>query len=468
VMPLTSSDPSVEVPAQVTVTAGSAKAEFPVLARIQGSATITAGPLNTTSRQATVTVTAPEPVSLTISPPAASIGKGESQAFTVTAAYTDTSTRDVTSEVTWTSSDSCVATITSPGGRAQGLAEGQVTIAAALGSVGAKVPLTVTLWHSSGPVIAGLSPDRGTVGTVVQIVGSGFSPRPTDNQVAFNGTPAPVNAATETSLTVSVPAGATTGPVRVTLGAHTASSPGAFTVLQTLAIVPGSATVALGGSAGFRATLDGSPTSGVTWRVNGIAGGSSALGTITTSGLYSAPNSLPAVLPIQVEAVLTSDPTRIVVATVQIVAQTSGVLITAPVSVAVAQPGSTQVLAGPVSVAVTQPAGAQVTSAPVSVTAGPVITLLTPAAGRVGTSLSVNILGGNLQGASAVQVLKDGLADTTVTASGVTAAPDDTNVTVTLTIGPTAPTGPHVLQVVTSHGRSSNLNLNANVFTVQP
>jgi hypothetical protein len=433
---------------------------------------------------ATVTVTAAEAISLAISPPAATIGRGENQQFTVTATYTDTRTQEVTGEVAWTSSDETVATI-STAGVATGLAEGAVTIAATLGSFSARVPLTVTFWPSSGPVIAELTPDRGTVGTAVQIVGNGFSPRPTDDRVAFNGVPAPVTAATETALTVSVPAGATTGQVTVTVGAHTATSPGPFTVLQTFEIVPGSATIALGGSVGFRATLDGIPTTGVTWRVNGIAGGTSDLGTINVSGLYAAPNTLPAVLPIQVEAVLTSDPTRMLAATVQVVSQTSGVLMAGPVSVAVTQsaaaqvlagavsvgvtqPTSAQVLAGPVSVGVTQPASAQVLSAPVSVTAGPVVTAVSPASGRVGTSVSVTLSGGNLQGASGVQVLKDGLPDTTVTVSGVAAVPDGTSVTCSLTIASTATTGSRVLQVVTPQGRSSNLNLNTNAFTVQP
>jgi len=238
---------------------------------------------------------------------------------------------------------------------------------ATLGDVSGRVSLAVTLWPSTGPVIAGLAPEIGTVGTAVQIVGSGFSPRAADNRVAFNGTPAPVTAATETSLAVSVPAGATTGPVTVTLGGHTAISPGVFTVLQTFAIVPGSVTVVLGGSVGFRASLDGLPTAAVAWRVNGTVGGSAAQGTITPAGVYTAPGTLPAVLPIQVEAVLTSDPMRVVTATVQIVTQTSGVLVTAPVSVAVTQPGSAQVTSGPVSVGVTQPTSAQVLSGPVSV-----------------------------------------------------------------------------------------------------
>jgi hypothetical protein len=292
--------------------------------------------------------------------------------------------------------------------------------------------------------------------------------------VAFNGTPAPVTAATETSLAVSVPPGSTTGPVTVKVGGRTATSASPFTVLQTFAIVPGSATVALGGTAGFRATLDGIATAAVAWRVNGIQGGGSDVGTINASGFYTAPNTLPAVLPIQVDAVLLSDPTRIVSATVQIVSQISGVLMAAPVAIAVMQPGGAQVIAGPVSVAVTQPAGVQVTSAPVSVSTGPVVTAVSPAAGRVGTSVSVTISGANLRSPPpdnsppGVQVLRNGLVDPTVTVSGVTSTPDGTSVTCALTIGSAAPTGARVLRVVISQGGSTNLNIGTNVFTVQP
>ena len=120
------------------------------------------------------------------------------------------------------------------------------------------------------------------------------------------------------------------------------------------------------------------------------------------------------------------------------------------------------------SVAVTQPGSAQVTSGPVSVAIAPVITGISPAAGRVGTSVSLAISGANLQGTTAVQVLKDGLSDTTVTASAITAASDGTGVTCTLTIGAGAATGARVLQAVTAHGWSSNFTLSTNVFSVNP
>lgn len=68
------------------------------------------------------------------------------------------------------------------------------------------------------PVLTGLSPGRGVPGTIVVLLGDGFEPDVTQNAVSFNGVGAGIIFATATSLTVTVPATATTGPVRVTVG----------------------------------------------------------------------------------------------------------------------------------------------------------------------------------------------------------------------------------------------------------
>src|SRR5258708_39884657 len=54
-------------------------------------------------------------------------------------------------------------------------------------------------------------------------------------------------------------------------------------------------TVPTFGSQQFTAavTATGTCNTGITWEVNGIVGGSSKTGTISTAGLYSAPNSVP-------------------------------------------------------------------------------------------------------------------------------------------------------------------------------
>ncbi|MNL81137.1 IPT/TIG domain protein [compost metagenome] len=53
-------------------------------------------------------------------------------------------------------------------------------------------------------------------GTPVVIEGSNFDPIISNNQVHFNGTPAAITSGTSRRLTVTVPAGATSGDVTVT------------------------------------------------------------------------------------------------------------------------------------------------------------------------------------------------------------------------------------------------------------
>lgn len=61
----------------------------------------------------------------------------------------------------------------------------------------------------------------------------------------------------------------------------------------SVSVSPSTATVANFGTQQFTATVDGTPSSAVTWQVNGIAGGSQAFGFISTTGLYVAPSGVP-------------------------------------------------------------------------------------------------------------------------------------------------------------------------------
>jgi len=99
------------------------------------------------STSASFTVTAAALVSLQITPANASVPKGTEQQFTATGTYTDLSTQDITTDVTWSSSASAVATISNASGtqgRASTTAVGNTTIAAVSGSVSASTSLTVT------------------------------------------------------------------------------------------------------------------------------------------------------------------------------------------------------------------------------------------------------------------------------------------------------------------------------------
>jgi hypothetical protein len=60
-----------------------------------------------------------------------------------------------------------------------------------------------------------------------------------------------------------------------------------------VAIAPKTANVRAGSSFQFTATVTGNSNTSVTWAVNGTAGGSATLGTISSTGNYSAPASLP-------------------------------------------------------------------------------------------------------------------------------------------------------------------------------
>lgn len=83
----------------------------------------------------------PQPVSLRVEPPEATVKVGESVQFRAIAVYSDSSERDVTAESTWSVSDPFVASIAS--GKATGLKAGQTDVTAAWQNLTGKARLTV-------------------------------------------------------------------------------------------------------------------------------------------------------------------------------------------------------------------------------------------------------------------------------------------------------------------------------------
>ena len=76
----------------------------------------------------------------------------------------------------------------------------------------------------------------------------------------------------------------------------------------TVTIQPTSATLFLGQTQQFQATVTGDSNQNVTWEVSGITGGSSTVGTISASGLYTAPPILPSAASVTVTAVSQVNP----------------------------------------------------------------------------------------------------------------------------------------------------------------
>ena len=83
-------------------------------------------------------------------------------------------------------------------------------------------------------------------------------------------------------------------------------------------MTPPSATVTVGGTEQFSATITGATNTSVSWTVNGVPGGNSSDGTITSTGLYSAPSTVPLRAAVQVSAVSQADSSKSAAASVTI------------------------------------------------------------------------------------------------------------------------------------------------------
>ena len=75
-----------------------------------------------------------------------------------------------------------------------------------------------TRTFAQAPVITSFSPTSGATGTIVTITGTGFNTTAANNIVFFGATMATVTAASTTSLTVTVPVGASYQPISVLNG----------------------------------------------------------------------------------------------------------------------------------------------------------------------------------------------------------------------------------------------------------
>jgi len=65
------------------------------------------------------------------------------------------------------------------------------------------------------PTITSFEPLNGSPGTIITILGTNFDPVPSNNSVLFNGTPAQVISSTSTSITTTVPSGASDGQISI-------------------------------------------------------------------------------------------------------------------------------------------------------------------------------------------------------------------------------------------------------------
>src|SRR5882672_7200559 len=153
-----------------------------------------------------------------------------------------------------------------------------ITVLVPVGATTGNVVVTVGAQVSNGspftivlpPSITNLSQTSGPAGTSITITGTNFGATQGTSTVAFNGiTATAASAWSATSITVSVPAGATTGDVVVTV-LGTASNGSAFTVLASCTTnCTLSGTVTGPWVTGVTISLTGTATLSTTTAVNG-------------------------------------------------------------------------------------------------------------------------------------------------------------------------------------------------------
>jgi len=254
----------------------------------QGGTTISATSGGATG-STTLTVGPAALVSIAVTPADPSIPKGTTQQFTATGTYSDGSTLDVTSAVSWASSDPSVATIAS-GGLATALTQGSTTITASAGVTGS-VTLTV------GPALlmsVALTPATPSIpkGTTQQFTATGSYTDGSTQDLTGSATWASSNSAAATITAGGLASGAAQGTSQIsaTSGGVTGSTTltvGPATPVS-IAVTPTNPSIPKGGTQQFTATgtyTDGSSqdlTASATW-----ASSSTAVATITAGGLAS-------------------------------------------------------------------------------------------------------------------------------------------------------------------------------------
>jgi hypothetical protein len=263
-------------------------------------------------------------VTITISPTSATLAAGATRQFTAT--VTNTSDTSVEWEVNGISGgSSSVGSISGSGlYRAPSNLGSRTSVtvtaisnaddsksASATVSFSATASVSVSLSPASASVQAGGSQRftatvQNTSNTAVTWQVNGVTGGNTTNGTISTGGnyTAPSNVSTQRIVTVTAISQADT--------TKSATAQVTLTVPQpvTVSVSPLSASLAAGATRQFTATVQNTSNTSVTWRVNGITGGSSSVGTISTSGSYRAPATVTSQTVVTVTAVSQADTTK--------------------------------------------------------------------------------------------------------------------------------------------------------------
>ena len=264
-----------------------------------GTPTITAT-LGAISGATTLTITPAVLVSIEVDPPSPSIDLPMTQAFTAMGTFSDNSQHDVTSLVTWDTSDHHVATISNAADATKGLATaiapGTVTVTATSGAIVGQTSLTVGVETPTSIVVTPTDPSA-PLGTTTQFTATAmFSDADPLDITAFvtwtsdTATVAEIsNAPGSQGLATTVATG--TATITATLGAVSGSTTLTVTpaVLVSIAVTPG--TFSLLPAATQQLTATGTFSDGTTQNLTATASwttGDPTIATVAPTGLVTA------------------------------------------------------------------------------------------------------------------------------------------------------------------------------------
>jgi type II secretory pathway component GspD/PulD (secretin) len=236
----------------------------------------------------TLTVTSATLRSIAISPAATAVAPGGTQQFTAVGTFSDGTTQDITSDVSWTSSNTAVATIGSGTGTALGQAAGSTQIIATMGSI-ASPAATLT---GTTAILQSIALSAGTASIArngtVQFVATGTfsdgSKQDVTSSVSWTSTNTTV---ASVGIGSGLVRGLSTGSTQIKAVVGAISSASATisvtsATLKSITVTPAGLAIAAGTSVAYTAT--GTYTDGTVQDVSSSVAWASSKTTVATIG----------------------------------------------------------------------------------------------------------------------------------------------------------------------------------------
>ena len=248
--------------------------------------------------------TSKETITVNITPTTAIVGLGGTEQFTCL------ESGDANTKVTWEVDDVVGGNATTGTISTTGLYTAPTTfstpstvtvtcIAQANGTSSANVPVTLSSGVTVSVAPASVNLQFGQTQQFIATVNGSSNTAVAWQAGAVSGGNSTYGTISPSGL-YTAPSAAATTPLAVTVTAVAkvdSSRSGTASVIVHggigVSVTPSPVSVPTFGSQQFTASVTGTSNTGITWEVNGVVGGSSKTGTISTTGLYSAPNSVP-------------------------------------------------------------------------------------------------------------------------------------------------------------------------------